>query len=94
MHREGWRVCSAAPPLGDTIREAYDVATSSSKNPWCISDHDRHIREIQSVTGSSKGMFAQDHTFQVTKNYQSKLGAVAAWDVATDAGEIATAALV
>jgi len=81
------------PPLGETIRDMYNVASSSQKNPWCLSDHDRHIREIQSIKCVG-GMFAQDHTFQVTKNYQNKLGAVAAWDVATDTGEIACAALV
>jgi len=37
---------------------------------------------------------AQDHTFDVLHNYQKKLGASALWDVATETGEIATAALV
>ena len=79
-------------PHGNTIRDMYDTAASSQKNHWCISDHDRHIREIQSVKCTS--IFAQDHTFQVTKNYQKKLGATAAWDAATDTGEIACAVLV
>jgi len=80
------------PPLGETIRDMYDTASSSQKNPWCVSDHDRHVREIQSVQCTE--IFAQDHAFQVTKNYQKKLGAVAAWDAATDTGEIACAVLV
>ena len=80
------------PPMGDTIRDLFDAAASSAKNPWCLSDHDRHIREIQSV--KCTGIFAQDHTFQVVKNYRKSLGATAAWDVATDTGEIASAVLV
>ena len=61
---------------------------------WRISDHDRHIREIQSVECTGSGIFAQDHTFQVTKNYRKSLRATAAWDVATSTGEIASAVLV
>ena len=80
------------PPLGDAIRDMFDAASLSQKNPWCISDHDRHIREIQSVK-CHDGIFAQDHTFQVTKNCLDKLGAAAAWGVATDTGEIASAVL-
>ena len=81
------------PPFGDSIRDMYDTAASSVKNPWCVSDHDRHVREIQSVNCDST--FAQDHTFQVTKNYQNKGGgAVAVWDAATATGEIASAVLV
>jgi len=67
-------------------------AASSSKNPWRLSDHDRHVREMQSV--KCTGIFCQDHTFQVCKNYRKKLGAVAAWDVPTGTGEIASAVLV
>jgi hypothetical protein len=37
---------------------------------------------------------AQDHTFDVVKNYVRRLGAFALWDVATETGEIATAVLV
>jgi hypothetical protein len=37
------------PPLGDTLREVYDEASSNSNNHWGISDHDGHTREIQSV---------------------------------------------
>ena len=39
-------------------------------------------------------MFTQDHAFQVRKNCQKKVGAVAAWDAALVTGEIASAALV
>ena len=81
------------PPLGDTIRDMFDTACCSKKNHWCVSDHDRHIREIQGVKCVG-GIIAQDHTFQVVKNCQNKLEAVAAWDVATDTGEIACAVLV
>ena len=80
------------PPLGDSIRDMYDTAASSRKNPWLISDHDRHTREMQSVKCDST--FAQDHTFQVTKNYQGKIGAMAAWDATSATGEIASAVLV
>lgn len=82
------------PPLGDGIRDTYDAAASSSNTPWKISDHDRHTREIQSV--SCRHIFAQDHTHEVTKNYFEKksLGAVALWDCANENGEIASAVLV
>jgi hypothetical protein len=71
----------------------YDEAASSSSNYWAISDYERHTREIQSVSCHG-GIFAQDHTFEVVKNYPSSIGAVAVWDVAIDTGEIATAVLV
>jgi hypothetical protein len=82
------------PPTGEYIRDLYDAASSTSDNPWCISDHDRHTREIQAVKCHS--IFAQDHTHEVTKNYfaKKKLGAEALWDVSTETGEIASAVLV
>jgi hypothetical protein len=82
------------PPLGYTIRDIYDEATNNPHNPWHVSDHDRHTREIQGVRCTS--LFAQDHTHEVTKNYFNKkrLGAFALWDVSTETGEIATAVLV
>jgi hypothetical protein len=36
----------------------------------------------------------QDHTFQVVKNYQKRIGAKAAWDMGTSTGEIAYVILV
>jgi len=81
------------PPLGDTIRDIYNESAASPYTRWGFSDHDRHTREIQSVTCNG-GMFAQDHTFEVIKNYRSTLGATAVWDVAIDTGEIATAVCV
>lgn len=80
------------PPLGDNIRDVFDEAASSSNNHWGISDHDRHTREIQGV--GCTGIFAQDHTFEICKNYQRKVNAKALWDVATSTGEIASAVLV
>jgi len=81
------------PPLGDTIRDMFDQASSSQSNPWRISDYDRHTREIQSVSCTG-GIFAQDHTFEAIKNYQKRTGAKAAWTVGTGTGEIAAVALV
>ena len=82
------------PPLGDTIRDMFDEAAASNRNPWRISDNMRHTREIQSV-GCNKGIFCQDHTFQPVKNYMKReVGAVAVWDAATETGEIASAVLV
>ena len=83
----------AHPPLGETIREMCDESLSTPNNPWGISDHDRNTREIQSVK-CNHGIMAQDHTFEVVKNYQKRLGAKALWDVATSTGEIACAVLV
>jgi len=55
------------PPLGDSIRDTCDTATSNQFTPWRISDHDRHVREIQSVKCQST--FAEDHTHEVCKNH-------------------------
>jgi len=82
------------PPLGASMRDMCDAASSCQKNAWCLSDHDRHIREIQAAKTDS--IFCQDHTFQVTKNYKKGKGLPpkAVWDVATGTGEIASAVLV
>jgi hypothetical protein len=61
------------PPLGDTIRNMYNEASSTALNRWQSSDHDRNTREIQSVKCDG-GIFAQDHTFEAVKNYQKSLG--------------------
>ena len=84
----------AYPPTGDGICDTYDAACSSSNMPWQLSDHDRHIREIQKVGCHS--IFAQDHTHKVTDNYYQKkgMGAFALWDCANESGEIASAVLV
>jgi hypothetical protein len=57
----------AYPLLGDTIREYYNEACSSSNQPWQLRDHDQHVWEIQS--DSCNLLFAEDHTQQVTGNY-------------------------
>ena len=80
------------PPLGDTIRDLYNQAASSATNRWGISDYERNTREIQGV--KCDGIFAQDHTFEPIKNYQKATGAKAAWDAATQTGEIASVVLV
>jgi len=80
------------PPLGDTIRDMFDDASSSKTNPWRISDYERNTREIQAVT--CDGIFCQDHTFEPLKNYQKRLGATAAWTCGTSTGEVAAVALV
>lgn len=84
----------AYPPTGNGIRDTYDKACSSNNTPWKISDHDRHVREIQNV--GCRSIFAQDHTHKVTDNYYQKktLGAFALWDCANENGEIASAVLV
>ena len=71
-----------------------DEACSNKATPWRISDHDRHVREMQSV--SCKSSFAQDHTHEVCKNYfqKKRIGANALWGIATETGEIASAVLV
>jgi len=85
---------NAFPPLGDSIHDTHDQATTNSNTPWFVSDHDRHTREIQGVKCSR--LYAEDHTHEVTKNYfrRKQIGAIALWDVATETGEIATAVLV
>ena len=82
------------PPLHDNIRDVYDKASSSSKTPWKISDNSRHTREIQGA--GCRLSCAEDHTHEVTKNCyrQTKIGAVALWDIGTDTGEIASAVTV
>jgi len=81
------------PPLGDSIRDAYNEAANNSCNPWRVSDNNRHTREIQAV--GSRLIFAQDHTHEVVKNCRKKkIGAVALLDCSTETGEIASAVLV
>ena len=80
------------PPAGDGIRDLFEDACHSRCTPYGVSDHDRCVREIQSVGTNS--MFAQDHTMEVTKNYRRSMGAFAVWDVATETGEIASAVVV
>ena len=84
----------AFPPLGDATRDLYDEAANSDNTPWGISDYHRHTREIQAA--QCHRLYAEDHTHEVTKNCyrQRTIGAEASWDVATETGEIATAALV
>ena len=81
------------PPLGDTIRDLHNAAAASAINRWGISDFERHTREIQGIKLDG-GIFAQDHTFEPIKNYMKSVGAKAAWDAATQTGEIATVVLV
>jgi len=82
------------PPLGDWIQETYDDACNNSNNHWGISDHDRHVRELQGVKCNK--LCAEDHTHEVTKTYfrRKQIGANALWDVATETGKIVAAALV
>jgi len=80
------------PPTGETVRDLFDDAHKNPNAPWRVSEHDRHTREIQSVSCSLT--MAQDHTFDVLHNHQKNLGATSLWDVATETGEIASAVLV
>lgn len=80
------------PPLGNTIRDMFDAASSSNTNPWCISDFERHTREMQGI--KCDGIFCQDHTFEADKSYRKRVGATAAWTCGTSTGEIAVVALV
>jgi hypothetical protein len=80
------------PPQGGAIRKLYQDAAMSTWNPWQMSDKERYTREMQAVKCNSA--MAQDHTFDVIKNYVRRLGAFAMWDVASETGEIATAVLV
>ena len=80
------------PPLGETTRDMFDAASVSTTNPWRVSDYERHTRETQAV--KCDGIFCQDHTFQLVKNYQKKVGAIAAWTCGTSTGEVAAVALV
>ena len=80
------------PPQGATVRELYQEGASSDWNSWKVPDKQRHVRELQGV--KCKQMFAQDHTHEVTKNYQKKVGGFAMWDVSTETGEIASVVMV
>ena len=80
------------PPLGETIRKAYLEASQSTWNPWRLSDKDRHTREIQAVKCSTS--FAQDHTYQVVKNYPKRIQAEALFDCCNEHGEVLLAVLV
>jgi hypothetical protein len=79
-------------PDGAKIREIYEKAQNSNFTRSGISEVERCTREIQSVECSLT--MAQDHTMEMVKNYQKKLGAKAAWTVCTETGEIASVVLV
>ncbi len=86
---------SIYPPQGDTIRKDYNEAAKSTLHPYSVSDHDRYTLEIQAVGCS--GTMAEDHTFQVTKNYmRGKDGtdAQASWAACNESGEIGSAGFV
>jgi hypothetical protein len=79
-------------PDGSKYQVIYELAQQSKFNPGCISEVIRHTREIQSVSFSLT--CAQDHTIEMTKNYQSTVGAKACWTCCSETGEIACAVLV
>jgi hypothetical protein len=79
-------------PDSTKYREAYQQAQQSNLTLSGVSDMDRYTREIQSVGCSVS--FAQDHTMEMTKNYQRKEGYKACWTACNERGEIACAALV
>ena len=85
---------TAFPPSGDWVRDKRDDASLSNNNPWGVSDHVRHTREMHGV--GSKLCCAEDHAHEVTKNChgRTRLGATALWDIGTETGEIAAAVLV
>ena len=80
------------PPQADTLRQIYEQGAYSDSVWWGVSDVDRHQREIQMV--KCRLSFAQDHTWEVVKNYLSSCKAKVLWDVCTETGEIACLVLV
>lgn len=60
------------PPAGDGIRDLFEDTCHSRCTPYGVRDHDRCVREIQSVGTNS--MFAQDHTMEVNEKLSSKYG--------------------
>jgi hypothetical protein len=79
-------------PNGAKFRELYEVGQRSTLTRSGISDYERQTRELQSV--KCQLTCAQDHTFEVSKNYRSSLGAKACWTCCVETGEIAAACLV
>ena len=79
-------------PSGKNLRQLYVKKADSKLTPYGVSDNERFTREIQAV-GINQS-FAQDHTFEGTKNWQKSLGAKAIWDVSNELGEICSAVLV
>ena len=69
-------------PDGAKFRELYEHAQSSRLTRSGVTEFERHTREIQSVTCNLT--MAQDHTMEMVKNYQKKLGAKACWTVCTE----------
>jgi len=82
------------PPLGETIRDVYNEASSNNNLAWGIIDHDRHGRETMGV--GTQSLFTHDHTHQVLKNYHQwrQMGASGVWTVGMVGGEVASACLV
>ena len=79
-------------PSGKNLRQLYVKKADSKLTPYGVRDNKRFTREIQAV-GINQS-FAQDHTFEGTKNWQKSLGAKAIWDVSNELGEICSAVLV
>ena len=92
--RKDGECITCCPPLGDNTRDVCDEASLTENTPWGISDCSRHTREIQGV--GCRLSCAEDHTHEVTKNHfrRTRIGAVALWDIGTDTGETASAAIV
>ena len=92
LNFEEWIGSLKILPSGDNLRDLFANAARSELTLSGVSDHDRHTLEMQMVI--CLAIFAQDHTFQVVKNFPSNLGAYAVWTVSVGSGEIACAILV
>ena len=74
------------PPSGDTQREHYAQANSSTWNKWKISDKMKDTREIMGVVFEEKTV--PNFTFQVARCYPKNLKIKAAWMNACEVGQI------
>ena len=81
-------------PTGRQLRDLYVSAARSDLTAYGFSDHERNVREIQSV-GCNLHL-AADHTFEPLKNYDSstRSHAAAVIDFVNEKGQIPFVALV
>ena len=87
---------SVYPPAGRVLRDQFITASITPLNPYGFSDHQRNLREIQSVgavEGDEVSAVIVDHTCAVVDNYGDKQGAQHAFTVGIQDGQIAAVCL-
>jgi len=73
------------PPSPQQLRNLLHLAERSDLTSSGVSDHDRQVRELQSV--QAKVCFSFDHCFATAKTYLGSSGIKCTWNVTNENGE-------